>query len=78
MYMRDLASPKGELCVFGRGPSNHQGRRGRDRMYLVVAKGPNERVDGEHCNMPAYIIDRASTTGPVFLQHGCGTLVSVC
>ena len=28
--------------------------------------------------MPAYIIGRVSTIGPVFLQHGCGTLVPVC
>ena len=26
------ASPKGELCVFGRGPSNHQGRQGEGRF----------------------------------------------
>ena len=24
----DLASLKGERCVFGQGPSNHQGRQG--------------------------------------------------
>ena len=33
---RDLASLKGEMCVFGWGPSDHQGRRGEGGIWGEV------------------------------------------
>ena len=42
----DLASPQGELCVFGRGPSNHQGRWGEGGDPGVKSKGGGHSLWG--------------------------------